>query len=66
MKLLTIGITGTIIAALYCFTPILVLLLGAIGLETLTGYLDYVLLPALVIFVLLTAYGIYKVKKPIA
>lgn len=63
MKLLTIGITGTIIAALCCFTPILVLLLGAIGFGALTGYLDYILLPALVIFVLLTAYGLFKLRN---
>ena len=49
--LLSIGITGSIVAALCCFTPILVVLLGAVGLSALVGSLDYVLLPALVVFV---------------
>ncbi len=47
---LSIGVTGSIITALCCFTPILVMLLGALGLSALVGYLDYVLLPALVVF----------------
>ena len=49
--LLSIGITGSIVTALCCFTPILVVLLGAVGLSALVGSLDYVLLPALVVFV---------------
>ena len=44
------GIIGVGIAALCCFTPILVLLLGAVGLSALVGYLDFILLPALLIF----------------
>ena len=55
MKLLALGITGTIITALCCFTPKLVMLLGVVGFGTLTGYLDYVLFPALTIFVVITA-----------
>lgn len=34
-KLLSVGIIGTVIAALCCFTPILVILFGAIGLSAL-------------------------------
>lgn len=58
--LLTTGIVGTIIAALCCFTPVLVILLGAVGLSALTGYLDIVLLPALGLFVLLTIYALWR------
>ena len=47
--LLRFGILGTIIVALCCFTPILVILVAAVGLSALTGYLDYVLIPALLI-----------------
>jgi len=46
-SLLRAGIVGTLIAALCCFTPILIILLGAVGSSALTGYLDYVLFPAL-------------------
>lgn len=57
-KLLITGVIGTAIAALCCFTPILVVMLGVVGLSALTGLLDYVLIPALVFFVLLTIYAL--------
>lgn len=57
------GIIGSLVAALCCFTPILAILLGALGLGWLTGYLDYVLFPVLVIFLGLTAYGYYQQSK---
>ena len=61
--LLKTGIIGTIIAALCCFTPLLVVLLGAVGLSAVLGWLDYVLLPALAIFVVITIFAIYKKTK---
>ena len=54
------GIIGTVIAALCCFTPLLVILLGAVGLSAITGYLDLVLIPAMVFFIGLTAYALYR------
>lgn len=54
------GIFGTVVAALCCFTPVLVILLGVVGLSAFTGYLDYVLLPALVFFIGLTVYAIRR------
>ncbi|WP_322097629.1 mercury resistance system transport protein MerF [Pelagibius sp. Alg239-R121] len=59
-RLLQIGIIGSIIAAICCFTPVLVVLLGAIGLSALIGYLDIVLLPALAIFLVITGYALWK------
>ncbi|MFC0159131.1 MULTISPECIES: mercury resistance system transport protein MerF [Mameliella] len=56
-KLLLTGVIGIVIAALCCFTPVLVVLLGVVGLSALTGVLDYVLIPALGFFVLLTIYA---------
>ncbi|WP_455749400.1 mercury resistance system transport protein MerF [Marinobacter salarius] len=38
-------------------------LLGTLGLAALTGYLDYVLLPALVFFIGLTCYAVWRKKK---
>ncbi|MGV6820387.1 MAG: mercury resistance system transport protein MerF [Parvularcula sp.] len=58
--LLSIGIIGTIVAALCCFTPVLVVLLSAVGLAAFTGYLDYVLFPVLGFFVLLTIYAVWR------
>lgn len=48
------------IAALCCFTPVLVVLLGVVGLSALTGMLGFVLIPALVFFVLLTIYALVR------
>lgn len=62
-KLLRAGIIGTIVAALCCFTPVLVILLGAVGLSALVGYLDYVFLPALVFFIGLTVYAVQRRRK---
>lgn len=59
-SLLGIGIIGTIVAALCCFTPVLVILLGTVGLSAVTGYLDYVLFPALGFFVLLTLFAVWR------
>ncbi|ERS81037.1 membrane protein [Marinobacter sp. EVN1] len=61
--LLRTSLIGTVVVALCCFTPILVVLLGALGLAALTGYLDYVLLPALVFFIGLTVYAFWRKKK---
>ncbi|MEP3437686.1 MAG: mercury resistance system transport protein MerF [Hoeflea sp.] len=58
--ILTTGIIGTVIAALCCFTPVLVILFGVVGLSAVVGYLDYVLLPALAFFVLLTIYALWR------
>ena len=58
--LLRTGIIGSVIAALCCFTPILVVLLGAVGLSALVGWLDVVLLPALALFLGITAYALWR------
>ena len=56
-RLLWTGLIGAGLVALCCFTPILVVLLGVIGLGAITGYLDYVLLPALAVFLGLAVYA---------
>ena len=61
-KLLQVGIIGSVVAALCCFTPVLVVLLGEIGLSALVGVLDYVLLPVLAIFIAITVYALWKRK----
>ncbi|MDP6566858.1 MAG: mercury resistance system transport protein MerF [Alphaproteobacteria bacterium] len=58
--LLKIGVVGTVIAAVCCFTPVLVILFGAIGLSAAVGVLDYVLLPLLLIFLATTVYALWK------
>ena len=58
--LLKAGIIGTVITALCCFTPVLVVLLGVVGLSAWLGWLDYVLFPALAIFIAMTAYAVWR------
>jgi len=62
-NLLKVGIVGTVVAALCCFTPVLVVLFGAVGLAAVVGYLDAVLFPALGIFILLTIYAVWRRQK---
>lgn len=57
---LWIGAIGTVIAAVCCFTPVLVMLLGVLGLSALVGYVDLLLLPLLGVFVLILIYGIVQ------
>jgi len=59
-RLLKVGLIGTVIAALCCFTPVLVILFGVVGLSALRGWLDYVLLPALAVFIGITVYALWK------
>jgi mercuric ion transport protein len=57
------GLWGSIIAAICCFTPLLVVGIGLIGLAALTPYLDYLLFPALAFFLVLAFYGWRKMES---
>ena len=59
-KLVKTGIIGSAILALCCFTPVLVVLLSIVGLSAALGWLDYVLLPALAVFLGLTIYAVWR------
>jgi len=61
--LIKTGIIGAVVAAVCCATPVLVILLGAVGLSALTGYLDYVLLPALALCIGVIGYGLYRRRQ---
>ena len=52
-----VGLTGVSVTVVCCFTPALVLLLGALGLSAWLTWLDFVLLPALVLFLAMAVYG---------
>jgi mercuric ion transport protein len=53
---LALGVIGAVLTCLACLTPVLVVVLGASGLGTLTGRLDLVMLPLLVGFAGLVVY----------
>ncbi len=58
-KLLGAGSVGAAIAAICCFTPALVVLVGFAGLSAFIGWLDYGLFPILFASMGLVAYAIY-------
>ena len=60
LALLKTGIAGSVVAALCCATPILVILFGVLGLSAWVGRLDYVLIPALVVFIGITIYALHR------
>jgi mercuric ion transport protein len=58
--ILRTGIVGSTVAAICCFTPVLVIGLGVVGLSAWLGWIDYVLFPALGIFLALTAWALWR------
>ena len=62
-KVLATGVAGSVIAAICCFTPVLVIILGAVGLSAWLGWIDYVLFPALAMFLAITGYGLYLRRR---
>ena len=58
-KLLRIGGIGTVVTAVCCFTPILVVALSALGLVRTIAYLDLVLFPMLFMFILLLSVALF-------
>ncbi len=58
-KLLRQGVIGSLIAAVCCFTPLLVVMFVGAGLSSLIGGLDYVLFPILFASLGLVAYALY-------
>ncbi len=63
LALLKMGSIGTIVAGVCCFTPALAVLLGALGLTGWLVWLDYVLLPAFVFFLLLSLYAMLSILR---
>jgi mercuric ion transport protein len=57
------GVGGAIIAAICCFTPLLVIVLGSLGLAAVSHYLDWVLLPLLAICLIVAAYGWWRMQQ---
>jgi mercuric ion transport protein len=57
------SVIGTVFVVVCCFTPLLVVIFGAIGLSAFTPYLDFILLPALAILVIVTIVSFIKWRK---
>jgi mercuric ion transport protein len=58
--LVATGAVGGVLAAICCATPLLALVLETVGLGAWLAKADYVLIPALVLFLALFALGLYR------
>ena len=57
------GIACTCVSAICCFTPALVILAGALGFTALVGYLDIIVIPALILSLAVTIYALVKWRR---
>lgn len=60
------GLIGSFVAALCCATPVLVILLGALGLGALVVYIDIVVLPLLAVLLVVTLVAWWRVRREAA
>ncbi|WP_288901588.1 mercury resistance system transport protein MerF [uncultured Sneathiella sp.] len=58
-KSLRLGITGTVIGAVCCFTPLLVVVFGFAGISAWLGWIDYALFPVMFASMGVVAYALY-------
>ena len=61
--MLKTGIIGAAIAAICCFTPALVLVLGGLGLASALVWADYILLPMLAMSLALIGAALWKRRQ---
>lgn len=57
------SVAGTVLVILCCFTPILVIAIGVVGLGAFTPYLDLILFPALGVMIIVTILAYRKYQK---
>ena len=63
-KMLGVGVTGAVVMAACCFTPVLVVGLAAVGLSAIVGaWMDFILFPALALFLCLIVYALVRRNK---
>jgi mercuric ion transport protein len=58
--LITTGAVGAVLAAICCATPLLAVVLGAVGLAGSLAKADYVVIPALILCLGLIGFGLYR------
>ncbi|MBI3636889.1 MAG: mercury resistance system transport protein MerF [Candidatus Rokubacteria bacterium] len=59
-RLFGIGVVGSLLAAVCCATPVLAIVLGALGLSAWLAWSDYVVVPALLVFLAIAIYGLAR------
>lgn len=61
--LLRTGVIGAAIAAICCFTPLLAIILGTVGLSAWLLWFDYAVFAALITFLCLIAFALMQRRK---
>ena len=61
--LMRTGIMGGVLAAICCATPLLAVVLGAVGLSAWAAKADYIVMPALVLFIALVGWALIRRQK---
>jgi mercuric ion transport protein len=62
-KLIGAGVTGALVSMLCCVTPVLVVLLAALGLTAWVAKLDYVLIPVFVASIGVVIFAVVRRKR---
>ncbi len=62
-KSLRFGTLGAVVASLVCFTPLVAVALGALGLAAWFPQIDYAFHVVLVVSIGLAGYGLYQYRR---
>ena len=65
-KLIGTGVAGALLSMLCCFTPVLAILLSALGLTAFVAKLDYVLVPVFVASIALVIVALMRRRRSCA
>jgi mercuric ion transport protein len=59
-KLIGTGVAGAMLSMVCCFTPLLAIVLGALGLTAFVAKLDFVLIPVFVASIALVGFALLR------
>jgi len=62
-KLIGTGVAGAVLSMVCCFTPVLAIVLGALGLTAFVAKLDYVLIPVFVASIALVVFALLRRRR---
>ena len=65
-KLIGVGAAGAALSMLCCATPVLAILLGALGLTAFAAKLDYVLIPVFIASIALVIFALVRRRRSCA
>lgn len=62
--MLKTGVAGAVVAGVCCFTPLLAVVFGALGLTAALAWSDYVLLPMLAVSLGMVGFALVRRGRP--